>query len=165
MSKRPQIHVFVGAPSIPSPLEALKQSNSAPTAEKWRELRCLCDTRGFVSGKVQGAATPSVLQAESSTRVPTSGDSAQQGRFMAREGLTSPAPVAVTCTNAPEKTTSLTCSGCQVSKERHTPADVNHAADQHLPQACAESAGQGEPSRGCCPGLTERKASLSEVNS
>lgn len=167
MSKRPQIHVFVGAPSIPSPLEVLEQSNSAPTAEKWRELHCLCDTRGFVSGKVQGAAAPSVLQAESSTvtGVPASGDSAQQGGFMAREGLTSPAPAAVTCTNAPEKTTSLTCSGCQVSKERYTPADVNHAADQHLPQACAESAGQGEPSRGCCPGLTEGKASHSEVNS
>lgn len=37
MSKRPQIHIFVGAPSIPSPLEMLEQSNSAPTAEKWRE--------------------------------------------------------------------------------------------------------------------------------
>ncbi|XP_008641014.1 PREDICTED: protein FAM35A isoform X1 [Corvus brachyrhynchos] len=168
MSKRPQIHIFVGAPSIPSPLEMLEQSNSAPTAEKWRELHCLCDTHGFVSGKVQGAAAHSVLQAESSTAsgLPTKGDStqAQQGRFMAKEDLTSPAPVAVTCTNFPKKT-SLTCSGCQICKDRYTSADVNQAADQHLPQTCAESAGQDKPSHGCCPDLTERNASHSGVNS
>ncbi|XP_032922214.1 shieldin complex subunit 2 isoform X2 [Catharus ustulatus] len=167
MLKRPQIHIFVGAPRIPSLLEGIEQSSSAPTGEKWRELRCLCDTRGFVPVKAQGAAAPSVPQAQSSTLtgVPASGDSAQQGRFTGKEGkdLTSPAPVALTCT--PEKSSSLTYSDCQVSKGGFTPADVNQAADQHLPQSCTESAGQEKPSRACCPEPTERKASPLEVNS
>lgn len=167
MSKRPQIHIFVGAPSIPSPLDGLEQSSSAPTGEKWRELRYLCDTREFVSAKVQGAAAPAVPQAQSSTLtgVPARGDTARQGRFTGKEGkvLISPAPVALTCT--PEKSTSLTCSGCQISKDGFTPGDVNQAADQHLPQSCAESAGQEKPSRACCPEPTERKASPLEVNS
>ncbi|XP_066180297.1 shieldin complex subunit 2 isoform X2 [Sylvia atricapilla] len=170
MSKRPQIHIFLGAPSIPSPLEGLEHSSSGPAGEKWRELHCLCDdTRGFGSGKVPGAAAPSVLQAQSSTLTggPASGDSAQQGRLMAKEGkdVTSPAPVAVTCSSTPKKSTSLTCSDCQVSNDRSTSADVNQAANQHLPQSCAESAGQERASSACCPDLTERKASPSEVNS
>ncbi|KAM4896456.1 shieldin complex subunit 2 isoform 2-T2 [Sylvia borin] len=170
MSKRPQIHIFVGAPSIPSPLEGSEHSSSGPAGEKWRELHCLCDdTRGFGSGKVPGAAAPSVLQAQSSTLtgVPASGNSAQQGRLMTKEGkdLTSPAPVAVSCSSTPKKSTSLTCSDRQVSNDRYTPADVNQAADQHLPQSCAESAGQERAASACCPDLTERKASPSEVNS
>ncbi|XP_014733474.1 PREDICTED: protein FAM35A isoform X2 [Sturnus vulgaris] len=169
MSKRPQIHIFVGAPSIPSPLEGLEQSSSGAAGEKWRELHCLCDPHGFVSAKVQGAAVPSVPQAESSTLtgVPASGDSAQQDRFPGREGkdLTSAAPGAVTCTGTPKESTSLTRSDCQVSQDRFTPADVNQAADQHLPRSCAESAAQEKPSRACCPELTERKASPLEVNS
>ncbi|XP_056351241.1 shieldin complex subunit 2 isoform X1 [Oenanthe melanoleuca] len=164
MSKRPQIHIFVGAPSIPSALQGLEQSSSAPAGEKWRELHCWCDTRGFVSAEVQGAAAPSVPQAQSSTltRVPASGDSAQQGSFKEKEGK-SPAPVTLTCTS--KKSTSLTCPDCQVSKDRLTPAQVNQAADQHLPQSCAESAGQEKPLCACCPELTERKASPLEVNS
>lgn len=169
MSKRPQIHIFVGAPSIPSPLEGLEPSISAPTAEKWRELRCVCDPRGFPCGKVQGAAAPSVLLAENSTvtGVPASRDRAQEGRFMAKaaKDLTSPVPVAPTCTSTLKETTSLTCSDCQVSKDRSSPADVNQAADQHLPQNCAESAGQEKPPRACCPGPTDRKARHSEGNS
>ncbi|XP_053805038.1 shieldin complex subunit 2 [Vidua chalybeata] len=171
MSKRPQIHIFVGAPSIPSPLEGLEQS-SAPRGEKWRELhlRGLCESHAFVSGKLQGAAAPSVPQAESSTAtgVPASGDSAQQGRVMAKEGkdLPSPAPVALPGTSAPKKCTGLTCSDCQESKDRFIHADVNQAADQHLPQGCAESAGLEKPAGACCPELTEfRKAHPSEVNS
>ncbi|XP_037996515.1 shieldin complex subunit 2 isoform X2 [Motacilla alba alba] len=168
MSKRPQIHIFVGAPRIPRPGEGLEQS-SAPAGERWRELRCLCDSPGFVPGKLRGAAAPSVPHAESSTPtgVPASGDRAQQGRLVAKEGedLPSPAPVALTCTSTPKRSTSLTRSDCQESKGRFTPADVNQAADQHLPQGRAESAGQEEPSGTCCPELPERKARPSEVNS
>ncbi|XP_015488068.1 shieldin complex subunit 2 isoform X3 [Parus major] len=85
---------------------------------------------------------------------------------MPKEGkdLTSPAPMAVTCTSTFKKSTSLTCSDCQVSKDRCTPAGVSQAAGEHLPQSCAESPGQGKPSRACCPDLTERKASPLEVN-
>ncbi|XP_059707194.1 shieldin complex subunit 2 isoform X2 [Haemorhous mexicanus] len=168
MSKRPQVHIFVGAPSIPRPREVLEQS-SAPTGERWRELRCLCDSPGFAPGRFWDASALLVPQAESSTPtgVPTSGDRAQQGRFMAKEGtdLPSPAPVALTCTSTPKKSTSLTCSDCQGPKDRLTPPDVNQAADQHLPQGCAESAGQEKPSGACCPELSERKAHPSEVNS
>ncbi|XP_027576440.1 shieldin complex subunit 2 isoform X2 [Pipra filicauda] len=171
MSKRPQIHVFVGAPHIPGPLDVLEQSSSAPTAEKWRELHYLCDARGLFSEKVQGAADPSVFQAGNSVvrAVPTRDGSAQQseqGRSVAaKECLTSLVPVAVSCASTPKETKSLTYSDCQISKDRYTPANVNQAADQHLPQNFTESAGQDKPSRGCCSDLTESKAGRSEVNS
>ncbi|XP_039575688.1 shieldin complex subunit 2 isoform X2 [Passer montanus] len=167
MSKRPEIHIFVGAPSIPRPGEGSEQS-SAPAGEQWRELRLLCESPAFVPGKLRGAAAPSVPRAQSSTPtgVPSSGDRAQQGRFMAKEGrdLPSPAPVALTCASRP-KSTSLTCSDCEESKDRFTPADVDQAADEQLPQGCAESAGQEKPPGACCPELTERKAPPSEISS
>ncbi|XP_009575301.1 PREDICTED: protein FAM35A [Fulmarus glacialis] len=170
MSKRPQIHIFVGAPSIPSPLEVSEQSSSAPAAEKWRELRCSCDIHSLFSEKVKGA-DHIVFQAESFivTAVPTNDDSSQQskqGRLMvAKEYLTSLVPVAVTCTSTPKKTESLIYSDCQISKDRCTHANINQAADQHLPQKFAESASQDKQSHGCCSDLTKRKASHLEVNS
>ncbi|KAM6203548.1 shieldin complex subunit 2 isoform 1-T1 [Sarcoramphus papa] len=170
MSKRPQIHIFVGAPSIPSLLEVSEQSSSAPAAEKWRELCCLCDTHSLFSEKVKGA-DHLVFQAESLivTAVPTNDDSSQQseqGRLtVTEEYLTSFIPVAVTCTSTPKKTESLIYSDCQVSKDRCTQANVNQAADQRLPQKFAESARQDKQSHGCCSDLTERKASHLEVNS
>lgn len=169
MSKRPQIHIFVGAPSIPSPLEGLEPSSSAPSGEKWRELLCVCEPRGFVPGQAQAAAAPAELQAERSraTGVPAGGDSAQQGGFMAKAGkdLASPAPVAATCTSTSEKTTSLAGSDCRVSKDRGRAVGVNQAADQHLPQSSVESAGLEKPSRACCPHPTERKARHADINS
>ncbi|KAM7104000.1 shieldin complex subunit 2 isoform 2-T3 [Ciconia maguari] len=170
MSKRPQIHIFVGAPSIPSLLEVSEQSSSAPAAEKWRELHCSCDIHSLFSEKVKGADHV-VFQAESSivTAVPTNDDSSQQskqGRLMvAKEYLTSLVPVAVTCTSTHKKTKSLIYSDCQISKDRCTHVSVHQAADQHLPQKFAESARQDKQSHGCCSELTERKASHLEVNS
>ncbi|XP_075614847.1 shieldin complex subunit 2 isoform X3 [Balearica regulorum gibbericeps] len=167
MSKRPQIHIFVGAPSIPSLLEVSEQSSSAPAAEKWRELRCFCDTHSLFSEKVK-SADQLVSRAESSivTAVPTNDDSSEQGRLMvAKEYLTSHVPVAVTCTITPKKTESLIYSDCQISTDRCTHANVNQAADQHLPQKFAESARKDTQSHGCCSNLTERKASHLEVNS
>ncbi|KAM6415589.1 shieldin complex subunit 2 [Rhynochetos jubatus] len=169
MSKRPQIHIFVGAPSIPGPLEVSVQSSSAPAAEKWRELHCWCDTRSLFSKKVEGADRL-VFQAESSvvTAVPTSGDSSQQleqRRLMvAKESLTSLVPVAVTCTSTPKKTESLTYSDSQISKDRCTCANVSQAADQHCTQKIAESARQDKPSHGCCSDLAERQDGHFEVN-
>ncbi|XP_072725532.1 shieldin complex subunit 2 isoform X2 [Ciconia boyciana] len=170
MSKRPQIHIFVGAPSIPSPLEVSEQSSSAPAAEKWRELHCSCDIHSLFSEKVKGADHV-VFQAESSivTAVPTNDDSSQQskqGRLMvAKEYLTSLVPVAVTCTSTHKKTKSLIYSDCQISKDRCTHVSVHQPADQHLPRKFAESARQDKQSHGCCSELTERKASHLEVNS
>ncbi|XP_054687202.1 shieldin complex subunit 2 isoform X2 [Grus americana] len=167
MSKRPQIHIFVGAPSIPSLLEVSEQSSSAPAAEKWRELRCFCDTHNLFSEKVKGA-DHLVSQAESSvvTAVPTNDDSSEQGRLMvAKEYLTCHVPVAVTCTITPKKTESLIYSDCQISTDRCTHANVNQAADQHLPQKFAESARKDTQLHGGCSDLTERKASHLEVNS
>ncbi|XP_032604977.3 shieldin complex subunit 2 isoform X1 [Taeniopygia guttata] len=168
MSKRPQIHIFVGAPSIPSPLGGSEPS-SARRGEAWRELRCWCESRGFVWGQLGAAAASPLPQAQSCTPpgAPASGDSTQQGRGMANPGKesTSPAPVALPCTSTPKNSTGLTRSDCQGSKDRFTPADVNQAAHQDLPQGCAESAGLEKPSGACCPELTERKAHPSEVNS
>ncbi|XP_068255372.1 shieldin complex subunit 2 isoform X2 [Nyctibius grandis] len=168
MSKRPQIHIFVGAPSIPSPLEVSEQSGSASAAEKWRELRCSCDIHSLFPGRGKGA-DPVVFQAESSlvSAVPTNDDGSQQsewGRLMvAKEYLTSLVPVAVTCTSTPKKTESLIYSDCQIFKNRCT--HVNQAADQHLPQKFAESARQDKQSHGCWSNPTERKASHLGVNS
>ncbi|XP_065699134.1 shieldin complex subunit 2 isoform X3 [Patagioenas fasciata] len=165
MSKRPQIHIFVGAPSIPSLLEVSEQNSSAPAAEKWRELCCLCDTHTLFSEKVQGA-DHLVFQAESSlvAALPTNDDSSwqsEQGRLtVANECLTSLVPVAVTCTSTPRKTESLIYSDCQISKERCV-----QAVDHHPQQKCAESAVQDKQSRGCCADLTERKAHHLDVNS
>ncbi|XP_074780450.1 shieldin complex subunit 2 isoform X2 [Athene noctua] len=170
MSKRPQIHVFMGAPSIPSLLHVSERSSSAPAAEKWRELHCLCDTHNRFSEKVKGA-DHSVFQVESSvvTAVPTNDGSSQQPEkerlMVAKEYLTSPVPVAVSCTSIPKKTESLIYSDCQISKDRCSHANVNQAADQHLPQKFAELARQDKESHGCCSNLTERKASPPEVNS
>ncbi|NXW07205.1 SHLD2 protein, partial [Fregetta grallaria] len=170
MSKRPQIHIFVGAPSIPSLLEVSEQSSSAPAAEKWRELRCSWDIHSLFSEEVKGT-DHIVFQAESSivTAVPTNDDSSQQskqGRLMvAKEYSTSLVPVAVTCTSTPKKTESLIYSDCQISKDRCTRANVNQAADQRFPQKCAESARQDKQSHGSCSNLTERKARDLEINS
>ncbi|KAM9611305.1 shieldin complex subunit 2 isoform 2-T20 [Morphnus guianensis] len=170
MSKRPQIHIFVGAPCIPGLLEVSEQSSSAPAAEKWRELCCLYDTHSLFSEKVKGA-DHLVFQAESSvvTAVPTNDDSSQQseqGRLMdAKEYLMSLVSAAVTCTSTPKTTESLIYSDFQIPKDRCTHGNVSQAADQHLPQKFAESARQDKQSHGCCSDLTERKASNLEVNS
>ncbi|XP_061857658.1 shieldin complex subunit 2 isoform X2 [Colius striatus] len=167
MSKIPQIHIFMGAPNIPRLLDVSEQNSSASTAEKWKELRYLCDTYSLVSEKCKGA-DHIVFQAESSvvTAVPTNGDSSHQSeqrRLMAtKEYLTSPVAVAVTGTSTPKKTESLIYSECQISKNRCTPAEVNLAADQHLPKF-AESA-QDKQTHGCFSNLSERKASHLEVN-
>ncbi|XP_005153697.2 shieldin complex subunit 2 [Melopsittacus undulatus] len=166
MPKRPQIHIFVGAPSIPGPPEVSEQSRSAPAAEKWRELHYLCDTHGLFSEKVKGADCL-VLQAEKA--VPTNHDSSQQseqGRLMvAEEHLVSLEAVAVTCTSTPKRIESCIYSDCQLSTLRCTDANANQAADPHLPQKFAESARQDKISHGCCSHLTERKGGHLEVNS
>ncbi|KAM6330047.1 shieldin complex subunit 2 [Podargus strigoides] len=168
MSKRPQIHVFVGAPSIPSTLEVSEQRSSAPAAEKWRVLHCLYDTCSLFSEKVKGADHV-VFQAESSivTTVPKhdSSQQSEQGRLMVAEEYLSLVPVAVTCASTPKKTESLIYSGSQISKDRCTHANVNQAADEHLPQKFAESVRQDKQSHGCCSDLTERKVNHVEVNS
>ncbi|XP_026707700.1 shieldin complex subunit 2 isoform X2 [Athene cunicularia] len=169
MSKRPQIHVFVGAPSIPSLLHVSERSSSVPAAEKWRELHCLCDTHNNFSEKVKGA-DHLVFQVESSvvTAVPTNDGSSWQSEkerlMVAKEYLTSsPVPVARSCTSIPKKTGSLIYSDCQISKDRCSHANVSQAADQHLPQKFAELARQDKESHGGCSNPTERKASPPEV--
>ncbi|XP_062474810.1 shieldin complex subunit 2 isoform X2 [Pezoporus occidentalis] len=166
MSKRPQIHIFVGAPSIPSPPEVSEQSRSAPAAEKWRELYYVCDTHGLFSEKVKGADCL-VLQAEKA--VPTNPDSSQQSEqgslMVTKEYLISLKPVAVTCTSTPKRIESCIYSDCQISTLRCTGANANQAADPHLPQKFAESARQDKISHGCCSHLTERKGGHLEVNS
>lgn len=170
MPKRPQIHIFVGAPSIPSLLEGSEQSSLAAAAGKWQELRCWCDPCGPLSVEVRGA-DGLVLEAESSpvTAVPTNGDSCQQSEWgtvtAARGCVTSPVPVAVACASTLKKTTSLTYSDCHLAKGRCTDTDVNRAADPCCAQRCAESAGQEQQPHGCCSELTKRKTSHLEVNS
>ncbi|XP_037255128.1 shieldin complex subunit 2 isoform X1 [Falco rusticolus] len=170
MTKRRQIHIFVGAPNIPSLVEMSEQSSSAPAAEKWRELRCWCDTHSLFPGKVKDA-DHLMFQTESSivTAVPTSDDSSkqsEQGRLMvAKEILTSLVPAAVTCASTPKKTKSLIYSDCQISTDKCAHANVNQAANQHFAQRFAESTRQYKQSHGGCSNLTERKASHVEFNS
>ncbi|KAM9380151.1 shieldin complex subunit 2 [Phaethornis superciliosus] len=168
MLKRPKIHIFVGAPSIPSPLGVSEQISSAPSAEKWRELCYLCDTHSVFPQKVK-AADHVGLQAEGTAVpvVPINDDSSQQSEQervrITKEYLTSFVPVPATCSSSPKKPKCLIPSDCQISKDRCTHA--NQAADQPLPQNFTESAKQEKQSHGCCGlGLTERKASHSEIN-
>ncbi|KAM6265448.1 shieldin complex subunit 2 isoform 2-T2 [Porphyrio hochstetteri] len=163
---KPQIHIFVGAPSIPSLLEVSEQSSSAPTAEKWRALCCSWDTNSRFSEKAKGGEHL-VSQAESSlvTGIPTNYHSSEEGRLIVpKKYLTSLVPVAVTCTSTPKNRESLIYSDCQISNDRCTQANVNQAADQQLLQKLGESARQEKQSCGYS-NLTERQASNSGVNS
>ncbi|XP_067996106.1 shieldin complex subunit 2 [Melanerpes formicivorus] len=166
MSKRPQIHIFLGAPSIPGPLEPSEERSSAATAEKWRELHCLCDTRRLFSETVKGA-DHLVFQAERSVVpvAPTNDNRYQQSeqeRLMVAKCLTSLVPVAVTCTSTCKKTENFIDS--QISKDGCTQANVNQGMDQHL-QKFADLARQDKQPHGCFSDLMERKASCFEANS
>ncbi|NXG28964.1 SHLD2 protein, partial [Dromaius novaehollandiae] len=169
MSKGPQIHIFVGAPSIPSQLEVSEHNSSVPAAEKWRELYCSCDRRGLFSEKCR-RTDHFMFQGESPivTAVPTNdycSQQSEQGRLiLAKECLTSSVTLE-TNASTPKTTGSLIYSDCQLSKDRGTHTNVNQAADQHLPQKFGKSDEQDEKqSHGCCSKLTEGKASHLEVN-
>ncbi|NXC47904.1 SHLD2 protein, partial [Penelope pileata] len=167
MSKRPQIHIFVGAPSIPSQLEVSEQSSSMPAVGKWEELHCSYDTDSLFSEKNKGS-DHLVLQAGNSivTAVPTNDYSSQQSeqeKLVAKKYLKSFVPVVVTCAATPQKTRSLTYSDFQISENRHVHANGNQAAEG-LPQKCVKSGRQcKQSSHDCCSSLPERKASHLEV--
>lgn len=164
MSERPQIHIFVGAPCIPSQLE---QSSSVSAVEKWKEFRCSYDIHSLFSEENKGT-DHLVFQAGSSvvTSVPTNDNSSQQSEqkrlMVAKECLKSFVPVVVTCATTSKKTSSLVYSDFQISKDRHTCANTDEAADC-LPQKLVKSGRQDEQSRGSSSDLTERKASHLEI--
>nr|XP_009684425.1 PREDICTED: protein FAM35A [Struthio camelus australis] len=169
MSKRPQVHIFVGAPSIPSQLEVSEHSSSVPAAEKWRELHCSCDRRGLFSEKCKSTDCL-VFQAERSTitAAPTnvycSQLSEQRSLTVAGEYLTTSVTLE-TNASTPKMIGSLIYSGCQLSKDRDTHTNINQAADQHLPQQFGRlDKWDAKWSHGCCSFPTEGKASYLEVN-
>ncbi|NXL86585.1 SHLD2 protein, partial [Alectura lathami] len=167
MSKRSQIHIFVGAPSIPSQLEVSELSSSPPAVEKWKELHCSYDVHGLFSEKNRSTDNL-VFRAGSSivTAVPTndyrSQQSEQERLVVGKEYLPSSVPVVVTCATTPQETRSVIYSDSRMSEDRHTNANTDQAADS-LPQKCVMSGGQHKDSDSCCSGLTERKASHLEV--
>ncbi|XP_067155904.1 shieldin complex subunit 2 isoform X1 [Apteryx mantelli] len=169
MSNKPQIHIFVGAPTIPSQLEVSEHSSSVPAAEKWRELHCSYDRHGLFSEKCK-STDRIMFKGESSIvmAVPTNGycsQQSEQGRLMvAKECLTSSVTLVETNASTPKKTGSLIYSDCQFSKDRGMHTNVNQAADQHLPQKFGKSEEQDEKQSHGCSNLTEGKASHLEVN-
>ncbi|XP_019472998.1 shieldin complex subunit 2 isoform X2 [Meleagris gallopavo] len=167
MSERPQIHIFVGAPSIPSLLEVSEQSSSVPAVEKWKELHCSYDIRSFFNEENKGT-DHLVFQAGNSvvTAVPTNDYSSQQSEqkklMVEKECLKPFVPVVVTCATSSQKTRGLTYSGFQISKDRHICANTDEAPDC-LPQKLVKSGRQDEQSQGSCSDLTERKPSHLEI--
>ncbi|XP_040419268.1 shieldin complex subunit 2 isoform X1 [Cygnus olor] len=163
MSKRSQIHIFVGAPTIPSQMDMSEESSLAPAVEKWRELHCSFDIHSLFSEKVKGTDCL-MFQAGSSpvTAVSANDDSSQQpeqGRLTAaKECLSSFVPIVGICASTPQKTRSLIHSDCQISRDGQEPANINPAADQHLLQKLVKSNRQCKQS--CdCSNITEVKAS------
>ncbi|XP_072197103.1 shieldin complex subunit 2 isoform X1 [Excalfactoria chinensis] len=167
MTKRPQIHIFVGAPSIPSQLEVSKPSSSVPAVEKWKELHCSYDIHSHFSVENKGTDRV-VFQAGSSvvTAVPTNDYSSQQSEqkrlTLAKECLKSFVPVVVTCATTSQKARGLIDSDFPVSKDRHISANINETADC-LPQKSVKSGRQDEQSHGSCSDLNERKAVHLEI--
>ncbi|XP_021254639.1 protein FAM35A isoform X2 [Numida meleagris] len=167
MSERPQIHIFVGAPSIPSLLEVSEQSGSIPTVERWKELHCSYDIHSLFSGENKGT-DHLVFRAGSSvvTAVPPNDYSSQQSeqeRLMAaKEYWKSFVPVVVTCATTSQKTGDLIYSDFQISKDRHICANTYQAADS-IPQRFVKSGRQHKQSHDSCSNLTERKGSHLEI--
>ncbi|XP_062435869.1 shieldin complex subunit 2 isoform X2 [Rhea pennata] len=172
MSKRPQIHIFVGAPSIPSQLEVSEHNSSVSAAEKWRELHCSCDRHSLFSEKCRSTDSSQYLMflGESSivTAVPTSGycsQQSEQGRSVVTEECLTSVTLVETNPSTPKMTGSLIYSDCQLSKDRSAHTSVNQATDEHLSQMFRELEEQGEKqSCVCCSNLTEGKNSHLEVN-
>ncbi|XP_042718738.1 shieldin complex subunit 2 isoform X3 [Lagopus leucura] len=163
MSERPQIHIFVGAPSIPSLLDVLEQSSSVPAVEKWKELHCSYDIHNLFNEEDKGT-DHLVFQAGNSvvTAVPTNDYSSQQSEqkrlMVEKECLKSFVPVVVTCATSSQKTRGLIYSDFQISKDGHISAHTDEAADC-LPQIFVKSGRQDEQSHGSCSDFTERKSS------
>ncbi|NWZ31605.1 SHLD2 protein, partial [Asarcornis scutulata] len=163
MSKRSQIHIFVGAPTIPSQMDMSEESSLGPAVEKWRELHCSFDIHSLFSEKVKGTDCL-MFKAGSSpvTAVSANDDSSQQpeqGQLTAaKEYLSSFVPMVGTCASTPQKTRSLIHSDCQISRDGQEPANINPAADQHLPQKLVKSSRQCKQSQDCS-NITEVKGS------
>ncbi|KAM8806434.1 shieldin complex subunit 2 [Eudromia elegans] len=162
MSTRPQIHIFVGAPSIPSQLEVSECSSSVLAAEKWRELHFLCDGGGLFSDKC-GSTDHLMCQGKSSavmavpTNVHCSQESKQRGLVVAKACYMSPVSSVETSGTASRKTGSLIYLDYQLSKDRGT--NVKQAAGQHLPQKSEKSDEHGEKPSDGCSNLAEGKVS------
>ncbi|NXD08365.1 SHLD2 protein, partial [Nothocercus nigrocapillus] len=166
MSTRPQIHIFVGAPSIPSQLEVSECSSSVLAAGKWRELHFLCDRHGLFSDKCR-STDHLMCQGKSSTlmAVPTnvycSQESKQRGLIVAKGCYMSPVTSAETSGTALRKTGSLMYLDYQLYKDRGV--NVKQAADQHLPQKSEKSDEQDEKLSDGCSNLAEVQVSHLEV--
>ncbi|OXB68084.1 hypothetical protein ASZ78_003325 [Callipepla squamata] len=167
MSERPQIHIFVGAPSIPSLLEVSEQSTSVPNVEKWKELHCSYDIHSLFSEENKGTdqlvfRTGSSIVTADPTDDCSSKQSEQEQLMVAKEYLKSFVPAEVNSATTSQKTGDLTYSDFQTSKDRHVCGNIHHAADC-LPQKFVESGRQLEKSCDSHSDLAERKATHLEI--
>uniref|UniRef100_A0A8B9TGP8 Shieldin complex subunit 2 n=1 Tax=Anas platyrhynchos TaxID=8839 RepID=A0A8B9TGP8_ANAPL len=147
MSKRSQIHIFVGAPTIPSQMDMSEESSLSPAVEKWRELHCSFDIHSLFSEKVKG--TDCLMFKAGSSPVTA---------VSANDDSSSFVPMVGTCASTPQKTQSLIHSDCQISRDGQEPANINPAANQHLPQKPVKSSRQCKQSQDCS-NITEVKGS------
>ncbi|KAM7171564.1 shieldin complex subunit 2 isoform 2-T4 [Macrochelys suwanniensis] len=168
MSGRPQIHIFLGAPIIPTPLEVSEEQRfSVAAAETWKELHLSSDKHAFhlFAGKCKSMdhvehQAPDPRDPTVHTRDHFSVNS-EQGRFgVAEDYLTSRVPVVggmETHGSTLKRTGDVTSYGYQISGDRDTYKNMSQVAHQQLPHIFTKTDGQHtKPSNDCFPNLSEK---------
>uniref|UniRef100_A0A8C3SQW3 Shieldin complex subunit 2 n=2 Tax=Chelydra serpentina TaxID=8475 RepID=A0A8C3SQW3_CHESE len=168
MSGRPQIHIFLGAPIIPTPLEVSEEQRfSVATAETWKELHLSSDKHAFhlFAGKCKSMdhvehQAPDPRDPTVHTRDHFSVNS-EHGRFgVAEDYLTSRVPVVggmETHGSTLKRTGDVTFYGYQISGDRDTYKNMSQVAHQQLPHIFTKTDGQHtKPSNDCFPNLSEK---------
>ncbi|XP_043408114.1 shieldin complex subunit 2 isoform X3 [Chelonia mydas] len=165
MSGRPQIHIFLGAPIIPTPLEVSEeQSFSVAATETWKELHLSSDKHAFhlFAGKCKSMGhvehqAPDPRDSTVYTRDHFSVNS-EQGRFGVADYLTSCVPVGggmKTHGSTLKRTGDVTSYCSQISGDRDTCKNMIQVAYQQLPHIFTKTDGQyTRPSNDCLPNLS-----------
>ncbi|XP_075790937.1 shieldin complex subunit 2 isoform X1 [Pelodiscus sinensis] len=167
MFGRPQIHIFFGAPIIPTPAEVSEeQSFSVATAETWKELHLSFDKHAFhlSDRKCQCPdhakhQSPDPRDVAIHTRDHFSVNS-EQGRLGIAEDYLTYVPVVgrmETHDTALKRTVDVTSYGYQISEHRDTWKNMNRVADQQLPDIFIKTDElHRKPSKECFPNLSEK---------
>ncbi|XP_043375655.1 shieldin complex subunit 2 isoform X6 [Dermochelys coriacea] len=165
MSGRPRIHIFLGAPIIPTPLEVSeKQSFSVAATETWKELHLSSDKHAFhlFAGKCKSMdhvehQAPDLRDPTVHTRDHFSVNS-EQGRFGVADDLTSCVSVGggmKTNGSTLKRTGDVTSYCYQISGDRDTCKNMIQVAYQQLPHIFTKTDGQySKPSNDCLPNLS-----------
>ncbi|KAM9133444.1 shieldin complex subunit 2 isoform 1-T3 [Pangshura tecta] len=171
MSGRSQIHIFLGAPIIPTSLKVSEEQRfSVATTETWKELHLSSDKHAFhlFAGKCK--SMDYVEHQAPDPRDPTVhikdhfSVNSETGRFgVAEDYLTSCVPVVgglETHSSTWKRTGDVASCGYQISGDRDTCKNMSQVEYQQLPHLFTKTDGQcTKPSNDCFPNLSEKDVS------